>query len=130
MTQPAATPAKPVEWSPRLVIEDRCASSIVDRILREVEPFLKRAAKHIAAKYPAIRRDLIQEARITLWELDLGRFAQRDARYLRRILCTRMFHSYQSECRSGLTTGWSKHAGGHAAVSMALARRAKSLHDS
>src|SRR5689334_14324784 len=126
----AAILAPPLEISRCLVIEDRCAPTIVDRIIREAEPYLERAAKHIALDYPAIRDDLVQEARITLWELDLGRFAQRDARYLRRILCTRMFHSYQSECRSGLTTGWSKHAGGHAAVSMALARRAKSLHDS
>src|SRR5689334_1067184 len=104
MTQPAATLAKPVEWSPRLVIEDRCASSIVDRILREVEPFLKRAAKHIAAKYPAIRRDLIQEARITLWELDLGRFAQGDADCLKSMLYSRMLHLYRNERRGGLTS--------------------------
>lgn len=107
MTRAVRAPTH-LDWC--LVIEDRCAPTIVDRIIREAEPYLKRAARHIAADYPGVAKDLMQEARITLWELDLGRFAQRDAVYLRRMLCTRMIQVYRHERRGGLTTGWSKRA--------------------
>ena len=92
-----------------LIIDDRCAPTTVDRIIRELQPYLERAAKHIAAECPAIIDDLIQEALIILWEVDIGRFTQRDKPYLKRMLCTRMMRVYDRECRAGLTTGWSKH---------------------
>lgn len=93
-----------------MVIEDLCAPSILEHFLREAEPFLKRAAAHIAEDFPAARSDLVQEARIALWQLDLSRFSQRDVLYLRRILCNRMIDVYKTECLEGLTTGWSRHA--------------------
>jgi DNA-directed RNA polymerase specialized sigma24 family protein len=129
------------DWAPSLVIEDRCAPAIFDRIMSEFEPYLKRAAKYIAADYPAVARDLVQAARITLWELDLGRFTQGDAAYLKRMLCTRMTQAYRSECRGGLTTGWSKHVGREQKAAgegrtahgypqpSALVRQPKSPHD-
>lgn len=89
--------------SPRIAIEDRCAPAIVDRLVEELEPFLLRAAAYIADELPSAVADMMQEARITLWELDLGRFAQRDAAYLQRILCNRMIDVYRKECRRGLT---------------------------
>lgn len=95
--------------SPRIVVEDRCAPAIVDRLLEELEGFLERTAAHIAAELPDAAPDLVQEARISLWELDLGRFTQRDAAYLQRILCNRMINVYRKECRGGLTAGASRH---------------------
>lgn len=104
--------AAPLELSSCFVIEDRCAPAIADRIIREAEPYVKRAARYIATDDPSVVDDLIQEARITLWELDLGRFEQRDLNYLRRMLCTRMFQVFEAERRAGLTSGWSKHGAG------------------
>lgn len=109
MTKEAVVAAA-LDPSRHLVIEDLCSPEIADRIMEEIEPYLRRAARHIAADYPAVTDDLVQVARITLWELDLGRFTERDAPYLERMLCTRMIHAYYKECRSGLTTGWSKHS--------------------
>jgi DNA-directed RNA polymerase specialized sigma24 family protein len=105
----ASAERAPIGSASCLIIDDRCAPTTVDRIIREVNPYLKRAAKRIAAEYPAIIDDLIQEALIILWEIDLGRFAQEDGEYLKRMLCTRMIRIYHRECRAGLTTGWSKH---------------------
>lgn len=90
----------------RLVIEDRCSPTILERITREFESYLKRAADRIAADFPAAAADMVQEARIALWELDLGRFTQRDVPYLKRILFNRMIDVYGNECRGGLTSGW------------------------
>jgi DNA-directed RNA polymerase specialized sigma24 family protein len=115
MTRAATVPSALDGPLPSLVVEDRCAPTILDRIVREFEPYLERAANHIAADDLAIVKDLVQEARITLWNIDLGRFAQHDAAYLKRMLCSRMIQAYSSECRRGLTTGWSQHA-----VSVAL----------
>jgi hypothetical protein len=97
-----------IPWMPvcslaRLVIEDRCAPQILERVIREAEPYLKLAARRIANRYPAARRDMVQEARITLWELDLGRFAQGDALVLERVLRNRMIQVYHSELSGGLT---------------------------
>jgi hypothetical protein len=91
-----------------LVIEDRCAPEILERVIREAQPFLERAAARIAADFPAARPDLIQEAHVMLWQLDLGRFPQSMARYLARMLRNRMRDVYEIECRHGLTTGRSK----------------------
>jgi DNA-directed RNA polymerase specialized sigma24 family protein len=104
--------------SPRVVIEDRCAPAIVECALREAEPYLERTAAYIAIEFPAAAADMMQEARIKLWQLDLGRATQRDAAYVERILCNRMIDVYRSECRGGLTSGWSKHV---------VKRRSKSL---
>jgi hypothetical protein len=52
---------------------------------------------------------MVQEAHITLWQLDVTRFSQSDAPYLERVLWTRMIDVYRNECRGGLTTGWSPH---------------------
>jgi DNA-directed RNA polymerase specialized sigma24 family protein len=93
----------PNDAPPRLVIVDLCAPSIL-------EPYLRRAAAYIAEDFPAARADLVQEARITLWQLDLSRFPQSAATYLKRILYTRMLRVYRIECLEGLTTGWSPHA--------------------
>jgi DNA-directed RNA polymerase specialized sigma24 family protein len=102
----AAAAAAPLMESPSLVVEDRCAPTIIERIMREAGPYLQRAAAHIANDFPAAAEDMVQEAWITLWELDIGRFPQRDAAYLERILCTRMIQVYRTECRGGLTSGW------------------------
>lgn len=109
-----ATPGARLDGSPRVVIEDRCAPAILDRLLTEVEPFLKRSAAVIAADLPAaisgmVIADMVQEARITLWQIDLGRFPERKAAYLERILYTRMIDVYRNERRRGFTTGWSQH---------------------
>src|SRR5689334_4717783 len=90
---------------PRILVEDRCAPSILERVIREVEPYLERAAEHIAADDPAAADDMVQEARITLWQLDLGRFAKRDRAYVKRILRNRMIAVCTIESRGGLTTG-------------------------
>ena len=116
--------AAPLELSSCFVIEDRCAPAIADRIIREAEPYVTRAARYIASDNPSVVEDLVQEARVTLWELDLGRFAQRDVNYLKRMLCTRMLQVYKAERRGGLTTGWSKHgAGGVSAAPDPASRR-------
>jgi DNA-directed RNA polymerase specialized sigma24 family protein len=106
----APVPVTPGESGRRIRVEDRCDPKIVERLIREFEPYLKRLAVYIAADFPAAARDMVQEARITLWELDVGRFTQADERYLARILCTCMIHVYRGECRGGLTSGWSKKA--------------------
>jgi len=100
-----------LDTSPRIVVEDLCSPEIVERVIRDAELYLKRTASHIAADFPAAATDMIQEARIILWQLDLGRLTQRDARYIARILCNRMIDVYRAECRGGLTSGWSKHRG-------------------
>lgn len=107
MTPPADS--APLYTPPRIVAEDRCGPAIFDQIMRQVEPYLNRAAAHIASDHPAVVVDLVQEARIALWDLDLGRFARRDAEYLRSILWSRMVDVYRAESWGGLTTGWSKH---------------------
>lgn len=99
-----------LEASPRIVIENRCASTIAERTIRKFAPYLERTAANIAEEYPAAIDDMVQEALIVLATLDLGRFTQRDAAYLRRILWHRMIDVYQIELRDGLTTGWSKHS--------------------
>ena len=96
--------------SPRAIVEDRCAPIILERIIGEYEPYLIRTASNIASNFPAVISDMVQEARIALWALDLGRFAQRDEAYLDRILCNRMIDVFEIERRGGLTTGWSKHS--------------------
>jgi DNA-directed RNA polymerase specialized sigma24 family protein len=106
----ATKAAAPLDAPPRLVIEDLCAPSILERLIGEAEPYLRRAAAYIAEDFPAARADLVQEARITLWQLDLTRFPQSAATYLKRILYTRMLRVYHTECLEGLTTGWSPHA--------------------
>jgi hypothetical protein len=110
MTQ-ATEASRPLNTLPRIVVYDLCAPAILERVLHEAEPYLERTAKYIANDFPAARADLVQEARITLWQLDLSRFPQRDVGYLKRILCTRMYRVYHSECLGGLTTGWSRHRG-------------------
>ena len=96
--------------SQRLLVEDRCDPGISERITRELEPYLEHAAVSIAAAdFPAAVDDMVQEARIALWELDLGRFSQREATYLRRILFNRMVDVYRTEWRGGLTSGWPTH---------------------
>ena len=104
------TAGTPLDELVRIVVEDRCAPAIIERALREVEPYLERTAAFIADEFPAAAPDMMQEARIKLWELDLGRATQRDAAYLERILCNRMIDVYRAECRGGLTSGWSKHS--------------------
>ena len=99
----------PLGKSPRIVVEDRCAPALIERLLREVEPFLGRTASGIAAKLPRAAPDMVQEARIKLWELDVGRVTPRDVPYIERVLCNRMIDVFRSECRAGLTSGWSKH---------------------
>jgi hypothetical protein len=103
-----ATASTALYTPPRIVVEDRCAPSIVERIMHEVDPYLQRAACYIAADLPAVTDDMVQEARITLWQLDLGRFAKRDAPYVKRILRNRMIAVGTIESRGGLTTGRSK----------------------
>ena len=106
MTNGAISPM-PVCSLARLAIEDRCAPGILERIMREVEPYLRPAARRIAANYRAAVPDMVQEARITLWELDLGRFARDDALHLERVLRGRMIQVYHGELSGGLTGGGS-----------------------
>ena len=68
---------------------------ILEGALRELEPYLNRVARHIATEYPAAAADMVQEARITLWQVDLGRFAQSDLPYLRGMLWKRMIDAYR-----------------------------------
>jgi len=93
-----------------VLVEDRAAPAVTERMLREFEPHIARTAANIARHYPAATEDMVQEARITLWQLDLGRFAQRDLCYLKRLLCNRMIDVYKLECRTGLTSSRSKQA--------------------
>lgn len=95
--------------TPRQVfIEDRAASAIAERMIREFELYLARSAAQIAGNFPAAHDDVVQAARIALWEVDLGRYAQRDLAYLKRILCNRMIDAFQMETRGGLTKRRSK----------------------
>lgn len=98
-----------LRFLPRVVIEDRCAPAFTERIIGELEPYLRMSASSIAMDLPAALDDMIQEARITIWELDLGRFRQRDLPYLKRSLRNRMVDVLCTEGAGGLTTGWSKH---------------------
>jgi len=88
----------------RLAIEDRCTPRILERVMREAEPYLELSAARIAAAFPAAIPDMVQEARITLWEVDLGRFARDDGLYLMGVLRARMIDVYHSELSGGLTT--------------------------
>jgi DNA-directed RNA polymerase specialized sigma24 family protein len=96
--------------SPRWIVEDRCAPIILERIIEEFEPHLEQMASNIASAIPSAVPDMVQEAHITLWQLDVGRFAQRDAAYVDRILRNRMIDVFETDRRGGLTTGWSKHS--------------------
>ena len=97
--------ARPL-FTPRpLIIEDRSALSIRDETIQELEPVLERVATSIARRFPAAVNDLVQEARIALWELDLGRFGPGDEATLEQILHTRMVETYRKELRRGLTAG-------------------------
>jgi DNA-directed RNA polymerase specialized sigma24 family protein len=96
--------------SPRAIVEDRCAPIILEQIIRAYEPYLEQTAGNIASDIPSVVADMVQEARIALWELDVGRLAQGDAAYVERILCNRMIDFFEAERRGGLTTGWSKHS--------------------
>lgn len=98
------------ETPPRAIVEDRCAEIILERIVQDYEPYLEYIAGQIAFDIPFAVPDMVQEACIALWQLDIGRFAQRDAGYLDRILCNRMIDVFEAECRGGLTSGWSKHS--------------------
>lgn len=106
----ASSVAAAAYTTPRAIIDDRFAPIILERILAEYEPFLKRTAKYIAFDWPSVVPDMVQEARVTIWQLDVGRLTQSDAPYVDRILCNRMIDVFEIECRGGLTTGWSKHS--------------------
>jgi len=64
---------------------------------------LERVATSIARRFPAAVDDLVQEARIALWELDLGRFGPGDEATLEQVLHARMVEAYRTELRGGLT---------------------------
>lgn len=89
----------------RLAIEDRCAPQILERVMREAEPYLELSAARIAFAFPAAVPDMVQEARITLWQLDVGRFARDDGLYLMGVLRARMIQIYHTELYGGLTNG-------------------------
>ncbi len=60
---------------------------------------LRRTARRLTAD-PDLRDDLVQEARIRLWETDPTRFDledQEDLRYLCRILTNRMWQVWKAE---------------------------------
>src|SRR5690349_12105309 len=99
----AATSSATLESLARMIIEDRCAPRVIELLMREVEPYLEGAARCIATDYPAAVADIVQEARIALWELELGRWALSDAPQLERILRDRMYEAYRTEWRGGLT---------------------------
>ena len=102
MSRPTAA-ARPLFTPASRVIEDRCALSIPEEIIQELEPMLERVATTIARRFPATVKDLIQEARIALWELDVGRFGRGDEATLEQILHARMVETYRTELRGGLT---------------------------
>ena len=75
--------------------------------MREAEPYLELSAARIAAEFPAAVPDMVQEARISLWQVDLGRFARDDGLYLMGVLRARMIQVYHTELSGGLTNGGS-----------------------
>ena len=106
----ASSVTSAVYTTPYAIVEDRCAPTILERIVGEYESYLERTACHIASAIPSAAPDMVQEARVALWELDVGRLAQRDVPYVDRILRNRMIDVFETERRGGLTTGWSKHS--------------------
>lgn len=102
MSHPAGA-ARPLFTPASRVIEDRCALSIPEEIIQELEPLLERVATTISRRFPATVNDLIQEARIALWELDVGRFGRGDEGTLEQLLHARMVDTYRKELRGGLT---------------------------
>ena len=71
----------------------------VEQVLVALEPGLRRTARRLTDD-PDLRDDLVQEARICLWETDPTRFDledQEDLRYLCRILTNRMWQVWKAE---------------------------------
>lgn len=75
----------------------------VDLALVALEPGLRRTARRLTADAD-LREDLVQEARIRLWETDPTRLDledQEDLRYLCRILTNRMWQVWKAEVGRG-----------------------------
>ena len=76
----------------------------VEQALVALEPGLRRTASRLTADAD-LRDDLVQEARIRLWETDPTRFDledQEDLRYLCRILTNRMWQVWKAEVGKGV----------------------------
>ena len=83
-----------------LVCPTADASTAVVEALKKIEPSLRRAARRLTVDYDTAE-DLLQEARIRLWELDPTRFdlgRDDDLRYVCRALITAMWKG----CRSAM----------------------------
>ncbi len=76
----------------------------VEQMLVALEPGLRRTARRLTPDAD-LREDLLQEARICLWETDPTRFDledQEDLRYLCRILTNRMWQVWKAEVGRGV----------------------------
>lgn len=92
--------ATPLFVPRRLVVEDRADPRLVERAIEELEPHLAHMAVQIAGYYPTAIDEMIQDARIALCELDLGRFEPGDEAELERLLTNRMMETYRKLLRA------------------------------
>jgi hypothetical protein len=69
--------------------------------MARLEEYLRKIAFRIAAGDAEFADDLVQEARIELWEIDASRFDEADQMYLKRALVTRMIRSAERELVKG-----------------------------
>jgi len=80
------------------------ARDAVEQALAALEPALRRAVRRVTTD-PDLADDLLQEARIRLWEMDPTRFDLengQDLRYVCRALINRMWSGLRAERRRGV----------------------------
>ena len=80
------------------------AGRAVEHALAAIEPALRRAVRRMTTDHD-LGDDLLQEARIRLWELDPTRFDLQNAedlRYVCRALINRMWSGMRAEQRRGV----------------------------
>lgn len=79
----------------------------VEALLIEIEPLLWRAARRLTRDRD-LQADLVQEARVRLWEIDPTRFDlgnREDRWYLGRVLRNRMWRVWTGELHAALREG-------------------------
>lgn len=107
--------------TPMFVIGDAMRS--IERAWAQLSRDLIPVARGLT-KDPDLMDDLLQEARIALWELDPTRFELRDAReryYLWRALKNRMWKVWAKEMARGVGRGEAVEAAGTEWVAVAIA---------
>lgn len=80
-------------------VERGDAANAVDVVWKRVERAVRRAARRLTTD-AEMRKDLVQEARVKLWELDPSRIDLRDNTgvfYVRRVLINRMWDVQRAE---------------------------------